>query len=116
MRRSRYWRGNARSVPTRPATAPASATPGDASGRAGGEVRLGVGVTAIRPGRVLTDAGDVAADMVVNCAGLYADRLARPVPDVRIVPFRGEYYTVKRPLVRTLVYPVPDPALPFLGV
>ena len=83
---------------------------------AGGEVRLGVGVTAIRPGRVLTDAGDVAADMVVNCAGLYADRLARPVPDVRIVPFRGEYYTVKRPLVRTLVYPVPDPALPFLGV
>jgi len=54
--------------------------------------------------------------MVVNCAGLYADRLARPVPDVRIVPFRGEYYTVKRPLVRTLVYPVPDPALPFLGV
>jgi L-2-hydroxyglutarate oxidase len=65
---------------------------------------------------VLTDAGEVAADVVVNCAGLYADRLARPVPDVRIVPFRGEYYTVRRPLVNTLVYPVPDPALPFLGV
>ncbi|OLE24774.1 MAG: hydroxyglutarate oxidase [Catenulispora sp. 13_1_20CM_3_70_7] len=57
---------------------------------AGGEVRLGVGVTAIRPGLVLTDAGPLAADVIVNCAGLYADRLARP--------------------------PVPDPTLPFLGV
>jgi L-2-hydroxyglutarate oxidase len=85
-------------------------------GAAGGEVRLGVPVTAIRPGLVVTDAGEVPADVVVNCAGLYADRLAAPVPDVRIVPFRGEYYTVSRPLVRGLVYPVPDPALPFLGV
>jgi L-2-hydroxyglutarate oxidase len=83
---------------------------------AGGEVRLGVGVTAIRPGLVHTTAGEFAADVVVNCAGLYADRLARPVPGVRIVPFRGEYYTVERPLVNTLVYPVPDPTLPFLGV
>ncbi len=64
----------------------------------------------------------VEAGLVVNCAGLYADRLARLMgaePGVRIVPFRGEYYDVTGPsaaLVRTCIYPVPDPALPFLGV
>ncbi len=82
----------------------------------GGEVRLGTRVTAIRPGLVRTDAGEERADLVVNCAGLYADRLAGRPRDVRIVPFRGEYFHVRRPLVRTLIYPVPDPALPFLGV
>jgi L-2-hydroxyglutarate oxidase len=84
--------------------------------KAGGAVRLGTRVLELRPGLVLTSAGEVPADLVVNCAGLYADRLARPAPEARIVPFRGEYYHVTRPLVRGLVYPVPDPALPFLGV
>jgi L-2-hydroxyglutarate oxidase len=68
---------------------------------------------------VETTSGEVPADVLVNCAGLYADRVARlagVAPPVRIVPFRGEYYTVRRDLVRGLIYPVPDPALPFLGV
>jgi L-2-hydroxyglutarate oxidase len=57
---------------------------------------------------------------LVNCAGLYCDEIARLTgddPGMRIVPFRGEYYELARPeLVRGLVYPVPDPAFPFLGV
>ncbi len=77
------------------------------------------------PVRLDTTAGEVAADLVVNCAGLQADVLARRlgdadcVDDVRIVPFRGEYHTLApraAALVRGLVYPVPDPDLPFLGV
>lgn len=72
-----------------------------------------------------TTAGEVAADLVVNCAGLHADALAarlgdaEAVDDVRIVPFRGEYHDLApraAALVRGLVYPVPDPAFPFLGV
>src|SRR5580765_655798 len=72
-----------------------------------------------------TTAGEVAADLVVNCAGLHADALARrlgdaeAVDDVRIIPFRGEYHDLAphaAALVRGLVYPVPDPAFPFLGV
>jgi L-2-hydroxyglutarate oxidase len=86
----------------------------------GGEVRTGVRVTAIGAGRVQTTAGDVPMDALVNCAGLYADRIARlagATPPVRIVPFRGEYFTIRRAdLVRGLIYPVPDPDLPFLGV
>jgi L-2-hydroxyglutarate oxidase len=74
---------------------------------AGGSIELGARVPDIR---------EVHADLVINCAGLYADRLAGAPRDARILPFRGEYYTVTRPLVRGLVYPVPDPALPFLGV
>src|SRR5690606_39875729 len=72
--------------------------------------------------RVLTTAGELVADVVVNCAGLYADRIARLAgldPPARIVPFRGEYYELReesRGLVRGLIYPVPDPRLPFLGV
>ncbi|MFC5213857.1 L-2-hydroxyglutarate oxidase [Streptomyces coerulescens] len=70
---------------------------------------------------VRTTAGDVVRGRVlVNCAGLYCDEVARMTgdePEVRIVPFRGEYYSLARPeLVRGLVYPVPDPAFPFLGV
>jgi L-2-hydroxyglutarate oxidase len=77
--------------------------------------RAGVGVA------VLTARGDVVRGRVlVNCAGLYCDAIARLTgdePDMRIVPFRGEYYELARPeLVRGLVYPVPDPAFPFLGV
>jgi L-2-hydroxyglutarate oxidase LhgO len=65
---------------------------------------------------------EVHARHLVNCAGLYSDtvaRLAGASPDIRIVPFRGEYYLLRperRQLVRGLIYPVPDPAFPFLGV
>ncbi|MFJ8109939.1 L-2-hydroxyglutarate oxidase [Streptomyces sp. NPDC096132] len=96
---------------------------GEASGaeiRYGAEVvridrRAGLGVA------VLTARGHVVRSRVlVNCAGLYCDEIARLTgdePGVRIVPFRGEYYELARPeLVRGLVYPVPDPAFPFLGV
>ncbi|MGW0771206.1 L-2-hydroxyglutarate oxidase [Streptomyces sp. NPDC002676] len=92
----------------------------------GAEVRYGARVVRVdrRPERgvaVLTSAGDVVrARVLVNCAGLYCDEVARLTgdePGVRIVPFRGEYYELARPeLVRGLVYPVPDPAFPFLGV
>jgi len=69
-----------------------------------------------------TTAGVVRTKFLINCGGLFADRLARltgATPDLQIVPFRGEYYTVvpqRRGLVKNLIYPVPDPALPFLGV
>ncbi|MGV9280379.1 L-2-hydroxyglutarate oxidase [Streptomyces sp. NPDC003730] len=77
-----------------------------------------------RPGlgvAVRTRAGDVLrARVMVNCGGLHCDEIARLTgddPGMRIVPFRGEYYELARPgLVRGLVYPVPDPAFPFLGV
>ncbi|WP_330458631.1 L-2-hydroxyglutarate oxidase [Streptomyces sp. NBC_00820] len=92
----------------------------------GAEIRYGARVVRVdrRPERgvaVLTEAGDVVRGRVlVNCAGLYCDEVARLTgdePGVRIVPFRGEYYELARPeLVRGLVYPVPDPAFPFLGV
>jgi L-2-hydroxyglutarate oxidase len=92
----------------------------------GAEIRYGSRVVRIdrRPERgvaVLTAGGDVVrARVLVNCAGLHCDEVARLTgdePGVRIVPFRGEYYELARPeLVRGLVYPVPDPAFPFLGV
>jgi (S)-2-hydroxyglutarate dehydrogenase len=69
-----------------------------------------------------TKAGDISARYVVNCAGLYSDRLARMAgddPGMIVVPFRGEYYDLaaaRRQLVRGLIYPVPDPRYPFLGV
>lgn len=72
--------------------------------------------------RARTTAGEFAARVAVNCAGLHNDRLARAsgaAPDGRIVPFRGEYYEVRPEaahLCRNLIYPVPDPAFPFLGV
>ncbi|HZN46011.1 MAG TPA: L-2-hydroxyglutarate oxidase, partial [Ramlibacter sp.] len=72
--------------------------------------------------RVETTAGEFPADVLVNCGGLQADRLARMAgarTAVRIVPFRGEYYQLveqRRDLVRGLIYPVPDPQFPFLGV
>ena len=72
---------------------------------------------------VETDGGPVETRALVNCAGLQCDEVARrvlgPKPDVRIVPFRGEYHELvpeRRYLVNNLVYPVPDPELPFLGV
>jgi (S)-2-hydroxyglutarate dehydrogenase len=92
----------------------------------GAELRLAARVVGLVQGArstlVTSTAGDVEADVVVNCAGLSSDRVASLTggrPPVRIVPFRGEYF-VLRPdrdhLVRGLVYPVADPALPFLGV
>ncbi len=92
----------------------------------GAEIRYGAQVVRVdrRPElgvAVRTARGDVVrARVLVNCAGLQCDEVARLTgdePDVRIVPFRGEYYELARPeLVRGLVYPVPDPAFPFLGV
>ena len=71
---------------------------------------------------IATTSGDHRARCVVACAGLSSDRVARAMgvdPGVRIVPFRGEYYELvpqRRSLVRNLIYPVPDPRFPFLGV
>src|SRR6202795_2680470 len=71
---------------------------------------------------IRTRAGDFTARYVVNCAGLYSDRVARMAghdPGMMIVPFRGEYYALaaaRGELVRGLIYPVPDPRYPFLGV
>ena len=99
---------------------------GDTIRGAGGEIRTSMPVTGIteRPGEVVvrTSGGELVAGHVVACAGLHADRLARLTgsePDPRIVPFRGDYYTLDesaRGLVRGLIYPVPDPRFPFLGV
>jgi L-2-hydroxyglutarate oxidase len=69
-----------------------------------------------------TNNGDIEARFLINCGGLQSDRLARMSgfdPNVRIVPFRGEYFeliTEKRYLVKHLIYPVPNPEFPFLGV
>src|SRR6201997_2855443 len=71
---------------------------------------------------VETTRGAFAADALINCAGLYSDRISRMTgddPGVMIVPFRGEYYDLapdRASLVRALIYPVPDPRFPFLGV
>ncbi|AZK95002.1 MULTISPECIES: L-2-hydroxyglutarate oxidase [Streptomyces] len=95
------------------------------AGAAGAEVRCGEEVVVVdrRPWGVAvrTASGTVLrARALVNCAGLHCDRVARLTgddPEMRIVPFRGEYYELTDPsLVRGLVYPVPDPAFPFLGV
>ncbi len=71
---------------------------------------------------VHTPAGDFTASLVINCAGLYSDavaRLTQPELNMRIIPFRGEYFKLKKEkkyFVRNLIYPVPDPSFPFLGV
>ncbi len=92
----------------------------------GVEVKTGAGVVGF--GRtasevvVKTRAGEFATRYVVNCAGLYSDRVAQLAghdPGMMLVPFRGEYYDLapaRTNLVRALIYPVPDPAYPFLGV
>jgi L-2-hydroxyglutarate oxidase LhgO len=70
----------------------------------------------------LANGREVSARRLINCGGLHCDEIARMMglnPDVHIVPFRGEYYFInesRRDLVRGLIYPVPDPAFPFLGV
>jgi (S)-2-hydroxyglutarate dehydrogenase len=93
---------------------------------AGGEIRTGAGVRAMHRetgGLVVeTSKGAVHCRFLVNCGGLQSDRVARLCgvdPGVRIVPFRGEYYKIvpeRAHLVNNLIYPVPDPRFPFLGV
>lgn len=94
--------------------------------RYGGEIHLNNKVVGIVEKRtnvdVVTDAGTYTGKVVVNTAGLYSDKVAeltRQQLDVRIIPFRGEYYKLseeKTYLVKNLIYPVPDPNFPFLGV
>jgi (S)-2-hydroxyglutarate dehydrogenase len=94
--------------------------------RRGGDVRVGASAVDIRRrgDRVIVEstAGEIEARVLVACAGLQSDRVARMAGlsiDVAIVPFRGEYWMLvpeRAGLVRHLVYPVPDPAFPFLGV
>ena len=93
--------------------------------RDGVEIMTGTRVQAIhrRDGRlhVETNRGLVGSRHLINCAGLFADVVARRMgirPTVQIVPFRGEYYLLapEQRLVRGLIYPVPDPEFPFLGV
>lgn len=92
----------------------------------GGAVQTGTRVEKIwqKNGRQLieTTDGNLETGFVINCTGLQSDRTARKVglnPEAKIVPFRGEYYELvpeKRHLVKTLIYPVPNPDFPFLGV
>jgi L-2-hydroxyglutarate oxidase len=92
----------------------------------GGELYTSTEVVSAQPVqegyRVGTTKGDFNARFLINCTGLYSDRIARLAgaqPGAQIVPFRGEYYELKperRHLVRALIYPVPNPAFPFLGV
>ncbi len=92
----------------------------------GGEIRLGEKVVDIRFStdkvEVVTEKNSYTSKLVVNCAGLYSDKIARLTSqhvNVKIIPFRGEYYKLKKEkeyLVKTLIYPVPDPNFPFLGV
>jgi len=94
--------------------------------QAGGEIVLRAQVIGLRDDNggniVETQAGAFRARYVVNCAGLYSDAITRMAGieiNLEIVPFRGEYYEVRperRHLIRNLIYPVPDPRFPFLGV
>jgi L-2-hydroxyglutarate oxidase LhgO len=92
----------------------------------GSRVVTGARATRLRPGGagwvVETPAGEFPADFLINCAGLHCDRVAQLAGErreVRILPFRGEYYQLRaerQHLVRHLIYPTPDPRFPFLGV
>ena len=92
----------------------------------GGEIRCGVEVKSINEHEngvtIETSKGTVEAKVMINCAGLQSDRIAKMTgysADLKIVPFRGEYYKLKessRSLVNHLIYPVPNPDFPFLGV
>ncbi len=93
----------------------------------GGEIRLGEKVSSISEingvSTVVTTKGSYNTTLVINCAGLYSDKVAqfteKEQVKVRIIPFRGEYYEIKpekQYLVKHLIYPVPDPNFPFLGV
>lgn len=92
----------------------------------GGEIFLNTKVTDIKnkvsTSEVITSNQTFETKQIVNCAGLYSDKIAainKNKIDLRIIPFRGEYFLLKpekRYLVKTLIYPVPDPNFPFLGV
>jgi L-2-hydroxyglutarate oxidase len=92
----------------------------------GGDIKLNFRVTRVKkagPELVLiSGAGEVHCRNLVNCSGLHSDRVARLCgidPGLQIIPFRGEYYKLvpeRHGLVRNLIYPVPDPRFPFLGV
>jgi L-2-hydroxyglutarate oxidase LhgO len=93
--------------------------------RLGGEIRFSSEVTEFckKDGwRICTKSGDYEANFLINCAGLHCDRLSKLAGNhdsTQIVPFRGEYYKLtpgREHLVRSLIYPVPDPKFPFLGV
>ncbi len=95
-------------------------------GAAGGQIVTGAKVLGLRASGTEwiaeTTAGEFIGDFLINCTGLHCDRVAELAGerrDMRIVPFRGEYYKLTatgQALVRNLIYPVPDPAFPFLGV
>ncbi len=91
----------------------------------GGEIRSSSKVTSLQERgrwRIETSSGEYEADFIINCAGLHCDRISRlggGRDPAKIVPFRGEYYDIRperQYLVRNLIYPVPDPKFPFLGV
>ncbi|UYG07088.1 L-2-hydroxyglutarate oxidase [Halomonas sp. M4R1S46] len=94
--------------------------------RMGGEIRYGTEVTALEERRrevvVTTGAGEFTGRYLVTCSGLMADRVVRMLgqdPGFTICPFRGEYYRLPErhnDIVNHLIYPIPDPAMPFLGV
>jgi L-2-hydroxyglutarate oxidase len=93
----------------------------------GGQLFLGHEVSEITSegtiSTLVTNESSIDAKLLVNCAGLYADKIAemqeKKAINIRIIPFRGEYYKLKKEkeyLVKNLIYPVPDPNFPFLGV
>lgn len=99
---------------------------GDLIQSKGGQINLGEKVLDIQSSEdksvVITQKASYTTKLVINCAGLYSDKVARmtiPNLNVKIIPFRGEYYKLtkeKEYLVKNLIYPVPDPNFPFLGV
>lgn len=91
----------------------------------GGEIRFSSEVTKLRNNnrwKIETSSGEYEVDFLINCAGLHCDRVSRMAGNhdkTKIVPFRGEYYKLKperQDLVKNLIYPVPDPKFPFLGL
>ena len=94
--------------------------------KSGGLIQTSEKVTKITPSNnsvlVETSKGSYESKLIVNCAGLYSDKVAKMTGqkiDIKIIPFRGEYFKLKKEkhhLVNNLIYPVPDPAFPFLGV
>lgn len=92
----------------------------------GAEMHLNTFLMGVRPETnsitLISSQGDFRCRFLINCAGLFSDRVAQLAglrPPVRILPFRGEYYTLQNAsadLIKGLIYPVPDPAFPFLGV
>lgn len=92
----------------------------------GGEIKFNTKVIDIKSSEkeqiLITNQGEIKTKFIINCAGLYSDRIAKLGginPEMKIIPFRGEYYELKpekRYLVKHLIYPVPNPDFPFLGV